>query len=155
MKRREIMMQMMGREPDQTLRLPYLPPRTLNESYQGSNIHALAAKRRKIKEQCVNDTTALLHESGWRKGTPPMTGAELLVTFILPDRRTHDHDNLIAGMKPIFDALHPDRKEGRLDGLLVDDGLAVIGIPLYDYEIRPGVRETVIEVWDTTPERLM
>jgi hypothetical protein len=56
-------------------------------------------------------------------------------------------------MKPIFDALHPD--EDHPDGVLVDDNLGVIGIPFYDYDVRPGLTRTIIEIWDTSPERLL
>lgn len=154
MNRRELVLTLMGgREPVYTIRLPYLPPAQPNASYKGTNPWVMAAIRRKLKERCRQDVTALLLEEGWQKGTPPFKTAEILVTFYLPSRIKRDHDNLVAAMKPIYDALHPD--EENPDGVILDDHLGIIGIPLYDWVYRPGLSQTVIEIWDTTPPGLM
>ena len=153
-KARELVLELMeGRQPDIAIQLPYLPPAQPNAGYQGSNLNVIRAKIRQIKAQCRKDVTARLLEAGWVDGTPPFQQAVVLVTFWLPTRGRRDHDNLVAAMKPIFDALHPD--EDHPDGVLVDDNLGVIGIPFYDYDVRPGLTRTIIEIWDTSPERLL
>lgn len=149
-----------GRSPDWVVELPYLPPRQPNDRYAGSNPHAVAARNRQIQEQCNNDVYVSLNRQGWNRNAPRITRAELFITFVLPNHNQRDHDNLIAGMKPVLDALHPyrhpkDHSKSRPDGLLVDDHLGIVGIPWYDHEVRTGVEEIVIEVWDCTPERLV
>lgn len=155
MRKRDIVVQIIGgRDPDWRIEVPYLPPSQPNQIHAGTNVHAMRAVRAKHKRQAIQDVYALLVEQGWTIGPPTIRRAEVAVTFILPTNAKRDHDNLVAGCKPLFDALHPERnrdpERDRPTGLLIDDNLGVIGIPWYDYEVRPGVSATLIEIWDTT-----
>ena len=114
--------------------LPYLPPKEFsrNSREHWSTLH-------RVQDRTADDVFALLREAGWEQ-SEPWTKAEVTLTFVLPDRRTRDADNLITAAKPIMDALVTHQ-------VIQDDCISCIGIPAYKYTYsREKLAGTIIEV---------
>ena len=112
---------------------PRLPPR---EFSRNSREHWSVLNR--VKDQVVSDIAGLLLETGWKPGIP-WTKGHVTVEFVLPDRKRRDHDNLVTSMKPLYDALVTN-------GVLKDDDLDCIGVPIYTWRYEKGVSATEITV---------
>lgn len=75
------------------------------------------------------------HGMDWR----PLRRADVRVTFVVPDNRRRDIDNLIGTVKPLLD--------GIVDaGLIVDDSIGVIASIAFFTVRMPGTVETVFEI---------
>jgi len=112
---------------------PVLPPK---EFSRNSREHWATLHR--VQDQVSSDVYALLLEAGWKPGDP-WEKAEITVTFVLPDRKRRDHDNLVTSMKPLYDSLVTN-------GVLKDDDLDCIGIPTYTWRYEKGVSATEVTV---------
>ena len=76
----------------------------------------------------------------------PMAAVHIGFTFILPDNRRRDPDNLLANAKPWIDALVDA-------GLILDDSAAVLRRWTIQPYVSIGVRETIITLTDLTEVR--
>lgn len=130
------------------LELPQLPPK----EYSHNSGDAHWSKKAKVHQKIASDVYMLLLEAGW-KPTQQWERAKLTITFYLPDRRRYDHDNLVGAMKPVIDALGPQRfrdRHGKVvtvqERLLKDDSVWNIGLPEYRFEVRKGQPGTLIEI---------
>jgi Holliday junction resolvase RusA-like endonuclease len=75
------------------------------------------------------------HGLRWR----PLRTARLTVTFIVPDHRRRDWDNLISTMKPELDGFVAA-------GILVDDSTDVISFIRFEVEYEKGVSATRVRI---------
>lgn len=116
------------------IELPSLPPR---EFSRNARVHWHVLHR--VQQETFDDVLALLLESGWHRGTPALERAFVEVTFYLPDRRGRDADNLVTRAKPVMDALVQA-------GVIQDDSLDCIGIPVYRFEHRPRQPGTRVRI---------
>ena len=103
-----------------TITLPYLPPPEFSR-----NSREFWATLNRVRDRTSDDVKALLLEAGWQP-SQPMSRAQIMVEFVLPNRKRRDHDNLITAMKPCWDALVQHQ-------VIKDDCLSCIGIPTYRY----------------------
>jgi len=89
------------------IEIPYLP-KSLNEILRMKKFLI-----RKYYRECKNDTMWLVKAE---KNLPkkPFKKAKMIITFIFPDNRPRDFDNLIGGSKGIIDGI-------RRAGLIEDD----------------------------------
>ena len=111
---------------------PLLPPKEFDRN--GSATHW--SKLSRIQDQVAHDIHGLLLEAGY-DGT--MWGkAEVTFTFVLPDHRVRDGDNLVAASKPLLDSLK--------GVVFKDDDLKCIGMVIYKYRYEKGVSATEITV---------
>ena len=89
--------------------LPW-PPRALSPNCRPPHLSVLAKAKRAYRAACHVEAMA----AGWRKGAfAPTDRLHVRLTFVLPDRRRRDMDNMIAAMKSGLDGL--------ADALGVDD----------------------------------
>ena len=112
---------------------PSLPPKEFDRN--GSATHW--SKLSRIQDQVAWDVGNLILETGWRRGTP-WEKAEVTFTFVLPDHRVRDGDNLIAASKPLLDSLK--------GAVFKDDDLKCIGFVKYSHRYEKGVSATEITV---------
>ncbi len=117
-----------------TLRLELpLPPKELSPNAGKKwNVHMI----NRITQKAQSDTIALVREQIPRGR--PLEQATVTVTFVVPDRRNYDKDNLIAASKPFLDGIVKA-------GVIVDDNWKVIDLE-YKIEYQQRVRKTIIEV---------
>lgn len=81
--------------------LPF-PDRRLNpNSSKGTHWAATADKRKKARRDAAWLTTAALAGRSIEQGRD----LALVITFIQPDRRARDRDNLLAACKPMLDGV--------------------------------------------------
>lgn len=83
------------------------------------------------KATAVREAWEARHGLRWR----PLRVARLSVTFIVPDHRRRDWDNLISTMKPELDGIVAA-------GILVDDSTDVIGFIRFEVEYEKGITGT-------------
>ena len=134
-----------------TITLPYLPP----ASYSNNSRAHWTARRggRDADNHSVSDDV-ILAVRGLEWHGEVLQKAVIQVTFGLPDRRRYDGDNLIARMKPVFDALCPLKQVGKFPnlrmtggaGVIQDDALEVIGWPEYSHYYSPKQPSTTIRI---------
>ena len=117
-----------------SIELPYLPPK---EFSRNSRVHWTALHR--VKDQVYDDILITLLESGFKKDVQPLDTATVTFTFYIPDKRNRDADNLITSAKPMLDGLVRA-------GVIADDNLMAIGVPVYKWESRPRKPGTLITV---------
>ena len=117
-----------------SIELPYLPPK---EFSRNSRVHWTALHR--VKDQVYDDILITLLESGFKKDVQPLDTATVTFTFYIPDKRNRDADNLITSAKPMLDGLVRA-------GVIADDNLVTIGVPVYKWEMRPRKPGTRIVV---------
>ena len=117
-----------------SIELPYLPPK---EFSRNSRVHSTALHR--VKDQVYDDILITLLESGFKKDVQPLDTATVTFTFYIPDKRNRDADNLITSAKPMLDGLVRA-------GVIADDNLVTIGVPVYQWEMRPRKPGTRIVV---------
>jgi len=99
---------------------PLLPPKEFDRN--GSATHW--SKLARIQTEVANDIYILLIATGWRQGGL-WEKAEVTFTFVLPDHRVRDGDNLTSASKPLLDALK--------GVVFKDDDLKCIGMVIYKY----------------------
>lgn len=81
----------------------------------------------------------LVWEEIIRRKWQPLARADLIVTFVLPDRRRHDWDNLCSTVKPQLD--------GIVDaGILLDDSIEVLRSVQTKYRVQKGVTATTFDL---------
>ena len=95
--------------------------------------------RHAAQQRVTDEVIALILEQG-AMPEQPWEAAELTYTFVLPDRRGRDADNLITGTVAITNAM-----KGRV---FKDDRIACIGIPNfgYRYSTVSGIAATEVTV---------
>ncbi len=84
-----------------------LPPEECSPNWRGhwsQRYKAAKAYQEAVFYECV-DVRNTLERLPWRPGFPPFTKARLTLTFIFPQFRERDEDNLRAMFKPGQDAL--------------------------------------------------
>jgi len=112
-----------------SISLPYLPPREFSPN---SRVHWRV--RHKVGLRVQDDVMALVREQGWDQ--PPLEKSTISITWIFPDNRRRDIDNLLASTKPILDALTKDKS-----GVIVDDSWQHITLVLtYEKGDEPQTR---------------
>lgn len=89
------------------IEISQLPPEECSPNWRGH--WAEKSKAGKIYQgavfyQCV-DARNLLERGPWRPGFPPFQNPRLDLTFVFPQRRKRDEDNLRARFKPGLDAI--------------------------------------------------
>lgn len=114
--------------------LPYLPPK---ECSPNGRYHW--AERYRAGIALADDVIALVMESGW--SGPTMRKARLGVTFLFPDRKRRDLDNLMASLKAGIDALTKT-----MPPVLIDDSADHLAFDPPLWEVRRDSRITVITV---------
>ena len=90
----------------------------------------------RITQKAQSDTIALVREQIPRG--VPLEQATVTVTFVVPDQRDRDKDNLVAASKPYMDGLVKA-------GVIIDDNWKVIRA-VYEMEYEKGISATIIEV---------
>lgn len=104
--------------------------------------HVTAKDNKRWKDAAAGAADAVL--DGWGDWTP-ITAALVTVTFVVPDRRHRDLDNLVASAKPLTDGLVAS-------GVLADDSLRVIRGVIYRWRMEPGVSATEYHIEELLEE---
>jgi len=131
------------------IEIPGLPPKELSPN---ARVHwsVRSGVAQSYKE--VATLVARLERNKARWTSPDM--ASVHITFVLPDRRRRDRDNLIARAKPLVDALGPWREVTNRKGkvvsaygadILKDDCPEHADIT-YELRYEKGKSMTVVEV---------
>jgi hypothetical protein len=131
------------------IELPGLPPA---ECSPNSRVYwrSRSAAAREYKESVTMIARLARNKAHW---TAP-DHAHVLVTFVLPDRRRRDRDNLIARAKPLLDALGPWREVVNSKGkpisaygadILMDDCPEHADIT-YELRYEKGISMTIVEI---------
>ena len=119
-----------------TIVLPYLPPKELSPNAGKKwNVH----KINRITREAQEDVIARVFEQQPRG--KPLERATVTVTFVVPDLRRRDKDNLIAASKAWRDGLVKA-------GVIADDSWGFIREVYPDIVYSKGESKTIIEVTD-------
>jgi len=127
-----------------TLRIQ-IPGRPPTPNTRFGNRYAQASETKRWRRTAWGIALDVVNRTGWRAPAK----ARLLITFIVPDNRPRDTDNLVSSVKPLIDGL-VDAKA------LVGDKSSVLEWEKPIIEVVRGVRATefLIEVIDPAPATL-
>jgi Holliday junction resolvase RusA-like endonuclease len=130
--------------PDGALRLQ-IPGRPPTPNARFGNRYAQASETKRWRRTAWGIALDVVNRSGWRAPAK----ARLTITFIVPDNRPRDTDNLVSSVKPLIDGL-VDAKA------LVGDKSSVLVWEKPRIEVVRGVSATefLVEVIDPAPSTL-
>lgn|GEM_PF-4737016 len=127
-----------------TLRIQ-IPGRPPTPNARFGNRYAQASETKRWRRTAWAIALDVVNRSGWRAPAK----ARLTITFIVPDHRPRDTDNLVSSVKPLIDGL-VDAKA------LVGDRSTVLewAAPIIDVVRNASATEFLIEVIDPPPSTL-
>lgn len=120
----------------------YIPGRPPTPNNRFGNPYAEAKELAQWRADARNLALHAASQASWR--TPEL--ARLTVTFVLPDHRDRDLDNLVASTKPLTDGL-VDAK------VLPGDSLRHLVSVTYGWRYERGIAATLYTIVPVTPDQ--